>query len=100
MIRPLSIGKIQFNGYQKNTNSNPISNKNNSVNENNSKNLTKRDGEMLVKGFLLGAALGATTIFGITDKQTKNMLNEMKAELDASHDKDLIIHLWIIQYCY
>lgn len=91
MIRPITIGYTNFRG------NNTINRANQNSNENNEdfeKLSNRQKEESLVTGFLFGAAFASamlTVLPSDPKEETKELLNDMKAELDASHDKSLLI---------
>ncbi len=92
MIKPVEMGKVNFNGYTILGEKSDETNKSKNVSKpENTRSLTKSEKNIFVAGALLGAMMGVVGTNLYNDNQTKDMINDMKMELDACHDQDLII---------
>lgn len=92
MIKPVEMGKVNFNGYTILGEKSDKTDKSKNVSKpENTRTLTKSEKNIFVAGALLGAMMGVVGTNLYNDNQTKDMINDMKMELDACHDQDLII---------
>lgn len=92
MIKPVEMGKVNFNGYTVIGEKSDKTDKSKNVSKpENTRTLTKSEKNIFVAGALLGAMMGVVGTNLYNDNQTKDMINDMKMELDACHDQDLII---------
>ena len=90
MIRPVGMGKVNFKGYTEIGGGDKKPKENEQVKPK-TRGLTKSEKNIFVAGALLGAMMGVVGTNLYNDNQTKDMINDMKMELDACHDQDLII---------
>ena len=90
MIRPVGMGKVNFKGYTEIGGGDKKPEKNEQQKPK-TRGLTKNEKNIFMAGAMLGAMMGVVGTNLYNDNQTKDMINDMKMELDACHDQDLII---------
>ena len=90
MIRPVGMGKVNFKGYTIIGGDDPKP-KENEQEKPKTRGLTKSEKNIVMAGARLGAIMGVGGTHLYNNIQTKDMIEDMKMELDACHDQDIVI---------
>lgn len=93
MIRPVSMARPCFTArtIMGGENETKKTENNEKQADTHTRGLTKGEKNIFLAGAFVGAVMGIGGTYLNNNIQTRNMLEDMKMELDASHDKDLII---------